>query len=146
MVAIGAVVVDYAIETPSERVTQRIAGVVGAFERGNAEEMLGYFSQRRACERALAEFAVSNVTVEEPLSLHIGEVTMQNEDSIAVTTFRVNGTVRVRGNSAGHQASQWKVTWRLEGGEYRIERIQELDSLRNDPTDRLARIGATLCP
>ncbi len=134
------------METQRERVAHNVVAMVRAFEAREREEMLGYFSPRALCERMLVEFALNVVTVEQPLSIKDVQVTLQNEDSIAISTFRANGTVAIRGRSAGHHPSQWRVTWRLEGGEWKITRIEELDPLRSEPLDRLSRLGANLCP
>ena len=120
--------------------------MVRAFEAGDVERMLALFSQRALCERALARFAVEVVTADTPLSLKDIRVSFKNEDSIAVSEFRVNGTVSIRGRSVGHQPSQWRVTWRKGSYDWRVIRIQELDPLRSEPLDRLGKIGAQVCP
>lgn len=107
--------------------------------------MLDAFSPRALCERALAAFAVQNITVEQPLSLKDIRVQLQNENSVAIATFRVNGTLQFRGQTTGHQASQWQTVWRKEAGEWKIERLQELDPIRGDPINRLGSLGQKLC-
>jgi hypothetical protein len=143
--AAGAIAADHLVVTDRERVEQGVVDLVAAFERSDSDGMLQHFSQRALCERILAKFAAETVTVEHPLSLKDIQVSLQNEDSIAVSTFRVNGTVAVHGRSLGHQPSQWEVRWRKEAGEWRIYRLQELDPLRSEPIDRLGQIGAKLC-
>lgn len=146
LLAAAAVATDAGIETDRERVERSVVDVVRAFERADETALLQHVSLRAVCERALMQFAFQAVTAEHPLSLKDIQVTLQNEDSIAVSTFRVNGSVAVRGRSLGHQPSQWRVTWRKEAGEWRIIRIQELDPLRSEPLERLQQIGARICP
>jgi hypothetical protein len=146
LLAAAAAIADYAVVTDREQVEQNLVGVVRAFEAGDAETTLGYFSNRAACERLLATFALEIVTVENPLSIKDIQIELQNENSIANSTVRVNGTVAIRGRSAGHNPSMWRITWRKEAEEWKIIRLQELDPLREEPLDRLARLGATVCP
>lgn len=143
--AAAAVAADYAVVTAREHVSANVVGVVRAFEAGDRDATLGHFSPRAACERLMATVALEVVTVDQPLSVKDIQVTLQNEDSIANSTVRVNGTVAVRGRSVGHQASMWRITWRKEAQEWKIIRLQELDPLRGTPIDRLERIGARLC-
>lgn len=146
LLAGAAIAVDAYVETDRERVERYVEEVVRAFERGDGDAMLHHFSQRALCERLLAKFALETVTVEHPLSLKDIQVSLQNEDSIAVSTFRANGTVAVRGRSVGHQPSQWQAHWRKEAGDWKLYRIQELDPLKSEPINRLGQIGAQLCP
>ena len=144
-IALTAVVVDWLVESDSERVTARVTDMVRAFEHQDEQAMLDAFSPRALCERALAAFAVQNITVEQPLSLKDIRVQLQNENSVAIATFRVNGTLQFRGQTTGHQASQWQTVWRKEAGEWKIERLQELDPIRGDPINRLGSLGQKLC-
>jgi hypothetical protein len=145
LAAAGAVIADYLVVTDREQVAENIIGIVRSFEAGDADATLNYFSPRARCERLVASFALGVVTVEHPLSVKDVQVALQNEDSIANSTVRVNGTVAIRGRSVGHQASMWRITWRKEADAWKIIRLQELDPLHEDPIDRLARLGATLC-
>jgi hypothetical protein len=142
----AAIAADAYIETDRERIERDVVGVVRAFESGSVDVALSFVSQRALCERALVSFGIDHVRVEQPLSIKDIQVELQNEDSIAVSTFRANGTVAINGRSVGHQPSQWRLTWRKEGGDWRIIRIQELDPLRSEPLHRLGQIGAKLCP
>ncbi|MFV0446815.1 MAG: hypothetical protein ACK5Q5_24855 [Planctomycetaceae bacterium] len=146
LLAAGAIAVDNWVETDRERIESQVTAVVRSFERGDAEGMLQHISPQAVCEQLLVTFAVEVVTVEHPLSLKDIQIRLQNEDSIAISTFRVNGTVAVRGRTVGHQPSQWQVTWRKEANEWKIRRIQELDPLKSEPINRLGQIGAQLCP
>jgi hypothetical protein len=145
LLAAGAFVLDALVVTDRERVQEGVVAAVGAFERGDREGLLSYFSPRALCERSLAEFAVRSVTPEQPLSLKDVRVELSHEDSIAQTTFRVNGRIAFQGRSLGHQPSQWRMTWRREGGEWRIIRVMELDPLTDEPRDRLKK-WTGLCP
>lgn len=142
----AAVAADVLIVTDREQIEANITGVVRAFEAGDVDRTLGYLSPRAACERLLVQFAIQVVTVPEPLSLKDYDVRLHNEDSIATTTFRVNGRVLIRGQPAGYHPTQWQATWRKEAGEWRMTRIQELDPVRGQPIDRLRGLGAQVCP
>lgn len=146
LLAAVALAVDWQVETDRERIARQVVALVRAFERGDRGEMLSYLSPQAVCERALVEFALETVTVEHPLSIKDVQVTLHNEDSVAISTFRANGTVAVRGRSLGHHPSQWRLTWRRMADEWRITRIEELDPLRSEPLHRLGQIGAKLCP
>lgn len=146
LLAAGAVAVDALVETDREQVASGVASVVAAFERGDEKQLLDHFAARALCERLLAQWAVQVVTVEQPLSLKDIQVELHGEGSLAISTFRVNGRVAVRGRSAGHQPSQWRVTWQQQAGEWKIIRLQELDPLRSEPLERLQQIGAHVCP
>jgi hypothetical protein len=146
LLVVAAFGIDARVETDSERVERYVVNVVRAFERGDREEMLGYFSPRAHCERLLVEFAIKTVTVPEPLSVKDIEVTLQNDDSIAQSRFRANGVVAVRGRTLPHQPSQWQLTWQMMDGDWKVTRIQELDYLHSEPINRLGQIGGQLCP
>lgn len=133
------------VETDRERVTGGVTSLVRAFERRDEPAMLDVFSPRADCERALATFAVQNITVDQPLSLKDIRVDLQNQNSVAIATFRVNGAIRYRGQSTGHQASQWRTVWRKQAGEWKIEQLQELDPIRGEPINRLGSLGQKLC-
>ncbi|MEZ6066230.1 MAG: hypothetical protein R3B90_11100 [Planctomycetaceae bacterium] len=145
LIGIAAFGVDHFVVTPAERVANNVIDVVRAFEAGDADRMLGHFSPRRHCERTLATVAIDIVTVHQPLSIKDVQVEMSHADSIATSTFRVNGVVHLKGRELPHQPTMWRVTWRLEGGEYKIERLQELDPMRGEPINRLGSIGIKLC-
>jgi hypothetical protein len=146
LLAAGAIVADWLVVTDREQIEANITGVVRSFEAGDLENTLSYFSRQAACERALVQFALQVVTVTEPLSLKDYQVELHNENSLAISTFRVNGRVHIRGQPAGYHPSQWRATWRKEAGEWRILRIQELDPIRGEPIDRLKGLGAKMCP
>lgn len=146
LLAAAAIVADRLVVTDREQIEEHITGVVRAFEAGDLDRTWSFFSRQAVCERALVQFAIQVVTVDEPLSLKDYQVTLHNENSMAVSTFRVNGRVNIRGQPAGYHPSLWRATWRKEAGEWRILRIQELDPIHGEPIDRLKGLGARLCP
>jgi len=145
LLAAGAVVADWLVTTDREQIAENITGLVRAFESGDAERTLAFISPQARCERTLVQFAIGLVRFEEPLSLKDYQITLQHEDSTAMSTFRANGRVLVRGQPVGHQASMWQAIWRKEAGLWKLIRIHELDPLHGDRVDRLRGIGAQLC-
>ncbi len=144
--SVGVIVFERYVVTDREIVEENVIGVVRAFESGDVERTQSFFSAGAACERLLVAAAMNIVTVDQPLAIKAVNVRLQNENSVAISEFRVNGTVNVRGRNVGHQPSMWRITWRREAGEWKIVRIEELDPIREDRIDRLDRLGVNLCP
>ena len=145
LLAAVAFAVDEYIVTDRERVADNIEGVVRAFERCELDATLNYFSLNADCERAMAMIGVASIKPSHPFSLKDIQIELSNENSLATTHFRVNGSVLVMGKDVGHQATLWKVTWRKEAREWRITAIQQLDPLHETPIKQISRLGPLPC-
>lgn len=145
LLAIAPILVDHYVVTDRERVTQNVRDVVRAFEAGDADRTLAFFSSQAECERLIANAALIVITVKAPLSIKDVGVDLEKDGTVAVSRFRVNGEVLIRGQSIGHQATLWRVMWRKEGGDWRIARLQQLDPISGERTNHVSAIGAKVC-
>jgi hypothetical protein len=58
---------------------------------------------------------------------------MSNENSRAVSLFRANGVVAVKGLGAQQQmASRWQVTWQKEGNDWKIVEVVRLHPYKDE--------------
>lgn len=133
------ILIDWLVVTDREQVAANVEGVVRAFEAGDADRTLAYFDEAAVGERAMATIALRLVTVEDPLSLKDISVAPLDERAIEAT-FRVNGTVLVRGSSVGHQATMWSTIWQKSGDQWRIARVQQRDPLTGEPLNQLSQL------
>jgi len=140
LIAGGIFAIDSFVVTERERVEARINSLVRNFEAQNLDATLEHISQRALLERALVTGGIQVLHVPQPLAIKDISVALQNEDSVAISRFRVNGTVELNGRSLGHQPSMWEVTWRKEGGEWKATKIQELDPIREEPLSRVEQM------
>lgn len=139
-------IVEQRIVTERERVEEAVFGVTSAFERHDTEQVLDYISPSNGFLKSDAEVGLGIVEATGPLSVTDVSVAMRNQDSRAISHFRVNGPIRVlRIGDVGHRPSRWDVTWQKEGGDWKIVDIRRLDPVSGEvmdmlePTERLTR-------
>lgn len=118
--------------TDAERVEENILGVAHAFQRKDLEKTLSYFSLQADSLRANVENAMLFVTVENDLDVKDMSVSLVSAGSQAVSRFRANATVSVKGfGNVGFKPSRFEVTWRREGGDWKIVQVDRLDILQD---------------
>ena len=139
-------VVEQRIVTERERVEEAVLGITSAFERNNAQEVLDYIAPNNRFLRAEAFLGMEIVEATGPLSVTDVSVAMRNQDSRAISHFRVNGPIRVsRFGDVGHPSSRWDVTWQKQGGDWKITDVRRLDPVSGElmemlePSERLTR-------
>lgn len=118
--------------TDGERVEADVLGLAHAFQHKDLEKTLSYFSPQAVKLRAEIENAMYFVTVENDLDIKDMSVTLVSAGSQAVSRFRANATVSVKGfGNVGFKPSRWDVTWQREGGDWKIVKVERLDVLQD---------------
>ncbi|MEX0587121.1 MAG: hypothetical protein WD176_10780 [Pirellulales bacterium] len=135
-VLIGPVIyiVEQRIVTERERVEAAIFAVTSAFERHDESETMKHISAQDGLLQLAVAKGLDEVELTGTLSVTDVAVTMRNQDSRAVSHFRANGPISVKGaGHVGHVASRWELTWQKEGGDWRIINVQRLDPISGEP-------------
>lgn len=127
-------VVEYFYETPGELIESHVTDVIAAFQDKRTDDTLYYFSESAQIERGLIMWGIESITVHDDLRITDVEVQLFSEGSQATSRFRANGTIEGRGFSPVRQPSHWRFTWRLEGGQWKITRVERLDVVTGEPT------------
>ena len=147
----GIYFIEKQIVTEAERVEAAIYGVTDAFQDRDVERTVSYFSDNAALPddrlppflrfvarnvslRTVVAGAVSTIQVEDDLRITDVSVETSNNDSLAKSHFRANGSFIVPGaGNVGHQPTRWEFRWRQEAGEWRIIDVQRLDPINGEP-------------
>ena len=86
---------------------------------------------------ALARTAIKVVDVRDGYSVSDIQIKTMANDTAATSHFRVNGTISTpsQGN-LGHRPFRFNGKWRVEGGEWRLTEIEELDPISGEVLQR----------
>jgi ketosteroid isomerase-like protein len=139
VVALAAAAVIYfvsqSVVTEGERVAQQVHALADAFTKKDVDRTLAFFSPQANDLRAQCRAAFAWVEFPEGLDIKDMKVTLSNENSRAVSHFRANGTVSIRGTATTHAASRWEVTWQKEAGQWKIVEVQRLHPYKDEKWD-----------
>lgn len=131
--------VERSIVTPAERVEGSLLAMIDAFQKKNETRTLRYISPAPASAGlvALAKTAIKLVDVKDGYTVSDIQINTIANDTAATSHFRVNGTISVpsQGN-LGHRPFRFNGKWRLEGGEWRLTEIEELDPINGEVLNR----------
>jgi len=131
--------VERSIVTPAERVEGSLLAMIDAFQKKNETQTLRYISPAPASAGlvALAKTAIKLVDVKDGYTVSDIQINTIANDTAATSHFRVNGTISVpsQGN-LGHRPFRFNGKWRLEGGEWRLTEIEELDPINGEVLNR----------
>src|SRR5262245_58945015 len=131
--AVAVFCVENAIITEGERVEQHIRDLVEAFVHGDRERVTSFFSVKAPDLRSLALRGLD--LVEFPSGIDVKDMSfrMSNENSRAISLFRANGVVAVKGLGAQQQmASRWQVTWQKKGNDWKIVEVVRLHPYKDE--------------
>ncbi len=134
---------EQVIVTPRERVEQDILGITSAFQQKDQDRTLSYISARSDLLRATVAGAMNVVDVGSDMHVSDIEVTLTNENSRAVSRFRVNASINsaLVGGSQ-HYPSRWEAYWQQEGGQWKMVDIVELDVVTGKELHRLPNFSS----
>lgn len=127
--------VAQSIVTEGERVAREIHALVDAFTKKDRDRTLAFFSPQAKEVRALCEAALAMVEFPDGIDIKDVQVETSNENTRAVSRFRANGTVSVRGMGSSHAPSRWEVTWQKEAGQWKIVEVQRLHPYKDEKMD-----------
>lgn len=116
---------DRLIITESKRVEAGIYGLAKAFQSGDVERCLDFFSPLDKADRQLVGQAAGMVEIEGPIRISDMSIDMSSAQSRAVSTFRASATAKFQGRSdRGH--TRWELTWQREGNDWKVIRVRRL--------------------
>ena len=137
LAAVAVVFVERTIVTESERVEQSVLDLTRAFQRKDHDRTLSFISLQAPELRKLAEAALADVDVRDDLSVKDMHVRLTNEDTRAVSRFRANGTIAYKGMNFGTQPSLLEVTWRKEGGDWKVIEVRRFNPIKENEEMRM---------
>ena len=124
----GLFFVEAHIVTDAERVEADIIDWTAEFQREDIDGTLSYISPQAAAIRTLALAAMEIVDVHDDLRITDLSVTLTNEGTRAVSRFRANATVDVKGyGNQGRRPSYWEVTWQKQADQWKVIRVVRLN-------------------
>ena len=107
--------------------------LVEAFVRGDRDRVVSCFSAKAPDLRALAVRGLDLVEFPSGIDVKDMSVRVSNENTRAVSLFRANGVVSVKGlGGQNHMASRWQVTWQKEGDDWKIVEVVRLDPYKDE--------------
>jgi ketosteroid isomerase-like protein len=126
LAAAGAIfIADKLIITETKRVEAGIYGLAKAFQAGDVERCLDFFSAQDKADRQLVGQAAGMVEIEGPIRISDMTVEMSSAESRAIAKFRASATAKYQGHSdRGH--TRWELTWQREGNDWKIVRVRRL--------------------
>jgi hypothetical protein len=133
--AVGVYLVEKSIVTEAEVVEGEVYNFVHAFERKDHDAVVSFFSVRAPDWRAQAEQGLTLVDLPSGLDIKDLRVRTSNENTRALSHFRANGTVAVRGIGLNHVATRWEFSWQKEQGRWKIVDVQRLNPYKEEKMD-----------
>jgi hypothetical protein len=125
--------IEKAIITEGERIEKHVRDLVEAFVRGDRERVVSYFSAKAPELRALALRGLDLVEFPSGIDVKDMSVRVSNENTRAVSLFRANGVVSIKGlGGQGHMPSRWQVTWQKEGSDWKIVEVVRLQPYKDE--------------
>ncbi len=116
---------DRFIITESKRVEAGIYGLAKAFQAGDVERCVEFFSPLDQKDRQMVGQAAGMVQIEGPIRISDLSIDMSSAQSRAVATFRASATAKFQGHSdRGH--TRWELTWQREANDWKIIRVRRL--------------------
>lgn len=148
--AITVFFAEQAVVTDAEQVEQNLQDLISQFIDESQQLGMGqqqtpemiqchrYFSTNNDADKARVAAALLMVEVSDDARTTDIQIRLTNENTRAVTHFRVNGTVSGPGFS-NHYASRWELTWQKEGGRWRVTRTKMLNVMSGEE-QRIPRV------
>ncbi len=122
--------IERTVVTAREQVQNSVTGIVTAFQQRDLDLTVSFISERAEDLKILIGTAYNIVEVKDDMRLTDIEVELLNQKTRAKSRFRVNATVEaLQGNFTGHQPTRWETTWQLEGGEWKMINILQIDPI-----------------
>jgi hypothetical protein len=129
---VGCYFLDVFVHTPSEVITENIYGLATAFQKHEAQKTLSYFSNR-CRELPAVQSALKDVHVGDDLRITDVSVSFKAANSIAISHFRANASVRLElsffTGDVGYQPSRWELEWEREAGQWKVMKVRRLNPL-----------------
>lgn len=134
LAAVGCYVADWLVVTEREKLEQHLKDLGDAVARVDTKRVLEFISPAALPQRAVVHTGMALVESIEDLNWRVVSIQLKAGDSLADTDIRANARVRLRGvGDFGYQPTRWLLSWRREGGEWRIVDIQRLNPVTGEP-------------
>lgn len=132
--------VEQQIVTPAEEVEMTIADLRTHCVNGNAEAAAAIVSAEQPALQVIVKQGLSMIDLKEDLSIKDVRITMQSDDTRAVSHFRANGTFsdKVSGYEQ-HAPTRWRVHWTRKGTDWKIIKIERLSPTSGEEMGTLQR-------
>lgn len=127
--------------TEPEKVEQRVYDLAAAVEEDDVDGVLQFIAEDQSALRNKVRVGMSQFRVDGGLRVTDVDAHFNDERTAIISRLRANGTVASKLNSAAsrHVATMWEFTWKKEGDQWRIVKIQRLDPLKEEPIDMFSR-------
>ena len=138
LAAITIYFAEIAIVTDSEQVENNLLSLVSTFAEESHQFGAGsttkpeqvrcqsFFAVNNTVDRTRVVAALMFVQVQGDIRVTDVRIQLTNNDTMAVTHFRANGTFAA-GSQSGHHPSRWEMTWQKQAGEWKITRTKMLN-------------------
>ncbi|RMG37427.1 MAG: nuclear transport factor 2 family protein [Planctomycetota bacterium] len=134
LAAVACYVVDMLIVTERERLEEQLHDLGEAVRRLDTQRVLTYISPAALPERTVVQTGMALIDSLDDLHWRVVTIRLQAGGSLAEADVRANATVRLRGSvDLGHQPTRWLLSWRREGGQWKITRIRRLNPVTGEP-------------
>ena len=126
------------IVTEPEQVEQRVLDLARAVEEDDADKVLAFISDEGLKNHIRA--AMQRVRIEDGIRITDLSAHYNDEKTAVISRFRANGMGVVKGNAAAsrHLATMWELSWKREGDQWQIDKIQRLDPISEKPVGLLS--------
>lgn len=132
--------IEVAIVTPREEVEESVRSIAMAAVDGDIDRTVAHVSNHAPDVSQAIRGAMTFVDVHEGLSVKDFEIKMKSSNSQAEADFRANGMFSLQGSEIEqHAATRWLFTWRKEGGQWKVTKLQRLDPMKGEPIQLMAR-------
>jgi len=132
-------VAEAAIVTPAEEVEGLVVTLCDEF-RHKDQTALDHFSDTAPQWKLVCATAMAMVDVDGDLRLTDFQTRVTNQNSRAVTHFRANATLNVKGfGNVGHQPARIELTWAKEPTGWKIIAVRRLHPIKDEELDVLAQ-------
>ena len=142
----GAIwVIEHQIVTERERVIGLVEEITSAYQRGDLDRTAAIISNRSPELQTIATATSRMFEVKDDMRLTDLHVDMLANETRAKSRFRVNATVTVRASEyTQHQATRWEASWQLEGGDWKMYDLVEIDPITGERRVRLRSWGLVI--
>lgn len=127
--------------TEPERVEGRVHELADAVEADDVERVLAFFSKDELALRNKIRLGMSRFRIEGGLRITDMDARYNDDKTSVVCRFRANGVAAVKSDATAsrHVSTMWEFTWKREGDDWWIAKLQRLDPRTEKPIPLTSR-------
>jgi len=141
LLSIGVWVLDRSVVTTREALADNVVQMTKAFQERDLDRTISYVSPHARALRMLIGTAYNILEIRDDMRVTDIQVEMKGQETRAVTRFRVNATFipHIPGypEAQNRVATRWEAKWQLEGDQWRMIDIIELNPITGEREDRI---------